>query len=399
MKKFLSFIIQHWYYFFIANTILQVFSFRDFYFVLVVVMWLLGVDSMTKIKWNKIDVAVAASMFFSIFSYFFSDYRIELFYFGVKNQLSVMFLYFIARTGKFRNDDFIENFKWPMLFIIVSGIVLYFFPPGWYLAFRYDTLGNLSDNPQLFYEMTRMSSFFSHPYFLGYGSCIMIIYIIKKLLIDKCESRWYYVAFFLTIFTLFFSQMRVAIAYSLLFLTLSSLYVVFIDKSNSRFFKTILYLVPISIIILFLIINNIDEDFLYYITERSTNKDDNFIKERINIFAYFFRYISVFGSGLGRFGHSAIEFNQASIADAEYLRILCELGYVGMFLLLYPIIYSVILGIKNIKNAFLETFVVLFFLFVMIGAAPLEMMQQHNFLLWFCVGHIVSKTYTYKSII
>lgn len=71
-----------------------------------------------------------------------------------------MFLYFIARTGKFRNDDFIENFKWPMLFIIVSGIVLYFFPPGWYLAFRYDTLGNLSDNPQLFYEMTRMSSFF-----------------------------------------------------------------------------------------------------------------------------------------------------------------------------------------------------------------------------------------------
>lgn len=115
----------------------------------------------------------------------------------------------------------------------------------------------------------------------------MIIYIIKKLLIDKCESMWYYVAFFLTIFTLFFSQMRVAIAYSLLFLTLSSLYVVFIDKSNSRFFKTILYLVPISIIILFLIINNIDEDFLNYITERSTNKDDNLIEERINIFAYF----------------------------------------------------------------------------------------------------------------
>lgn len=397
MKKFLSFIIQYWYYFFIANTILQVFSFRDFYSVLVVVMWLLGVDSMTKIKWNKIDVAVAASMFFSIFSYFFSDYRIELFYFGVKNQLSVMFLYFIARTGKFRNDDFIENFKWPMLFIIVSGIVLYFFPPGWYSAFRYNSLGDLSDNPQLFYEMTRMSSFFSHPYFLGYGSCIMIIYIIKKLLIDKCESRWYYVAFFLTIFTLFFSQMRVAIAYSLLFLTLSSLYVVFIDKSNSRFFKTILYLVPISIIILFLIINNIDEDFLYYITERSTNKDDNLIEERINIFAYFFRYISVFGSGLGRFGHSAIEFNQKCIADAEYLRVLCELGYVGMFLLIFPIIYSVILGIKNIKNAFFETFVVLFFLFVMIGAAPLEMTQQHNFLLWFCVGHIVSKSYKYKG--
>lgn len=287
MKKVLSFIIQHWYYFFIANAILQVFSFRDFYFVLVVVMWLLGVDSMTKIKWNMIDMAVAASMFFSIFSYSFSDYRIELFYFGIKNQLSVMFLYFIARTVKFRKDDFIENFKWPMLFIIVSGIVLYFFPPGWYSAFRYNSLGDLSDNPQLFYEMTRMSSFFPHPYFLGYGSCIMIIYIIKKLLIDKCESMWYYVAFFLTIFTLFFSQMRVAIVYSLLFLTLSSLYVVFIDKSNSRFFKTILYLVPISILILFLIINNIDEDFLYYITERSTNKDDNLIEERINMFASF----------------------------------------------------------------------------------------------------------------
>lgn len=52
---------------FIANAILQVFSSRDFYFVLVVVMWLLGVDSMTKIKWNKIDVAVAASMFLVYF--------------------------------------------------------------------------------------------------------------------------------------------------------------------------------------------------------------------------------------------------------------------------------------------------------------------------------------------
>lgn len=397
MKKVLSFIIQHWYYFFIANAILQVFSFRDFYFVLVAVMWLLGIDSMIKIKWNKIDVVVAASMFFSIFSYFFSDYRIELFYLGIKQQLSVMFLYFIARTVKFRNDDFIENFKWPMLLVIASGIVLYFFPPGWYSAFRYKTLGDYSDNPLLFYEMTRMSSFFPHPYFLGYGSCIMIIYIIKKLLIDKCESIWYYIAFFLTIFTLFFSQMRVAMAYSLLFMTLSSLYVVLIDKSNSRFFKTILYLVPISILIFFLIVNNIDEDFLYYITERSTDKDDNLIKERINIFASFFKYISVFGSGLGRFGHSAIEFNQKCIADAEYLRVLCELGYVGMFLLLYPIIYSVIIGIKNLRVAFFETFVVLFFLFVMIGAAPLEMTQQHNFLLWFCVGHIVSKSNLYKS--
>ena len=46
-----------------------------------------------------------------------------------------------------------------------------------------------------------------------------------------------------------------------------------------------------------------------------------------------------------------------------------------------------------IKKAFFETFVVLFFLFIMIGAAPLETTQQHNFLLWFCVGHIVSKSY------
>lgn len=396
MKKVLPFIIKHWYYFFVANAILQVFSIKDFYFVLVVALWLLGFDSMTKIRWNKIDWAVAASMFFSIFSYFFSDYRIELFYLGIKNQLSVMFLYFIARTGKFRGDDFIENIKWPMLFVIVCGIILYFFPPGWYTSFRYKTLGDYSNNPLAFYEATRMSSFFGHPYFLGYGSCIMIIYIIKKLLIDKCTSLWYYVAFFLTIFTLFFSQMRVAMAYSLLFMVLSSLYVVFIDRRNSRFFKTILYVVPISILIFVLVINNVDKEFLDYITSRTTDKDDNLIEERINIFASFFKYISVFGSGLGRFGHSALEFNQKSIADAEYLRVLCELGYVGLCLLLYPIIYSVILGIKNLRITFFETFVVVFFLFVMIGAAPLEMTQQHNFLLWFCVGHIVSKS-LYKS--
>ena len=391
MGKIFPFIIKYWYYFFVANAILMVFGFRDLYSALVVASVVYGTYSMTRIKWNTTDVFVALALIYCLLSYFFSDYRIELFYYGIKNQLSVMFLYFVARSAKFRDDSFIENFKWPMLFIIVSGIALYFFPPGWYTAFRYSRLIE-SEGSLNFYEATRMSSFFAHPYFLGFGSCFMVIYVMKRILMDKQNSKWLYAAFLLSLVTLFFSQMRVAIAYTLLFMALVSAYAIFIDKRNASFFKIILVIIPLGIVLFYLIINSINDDFLYYITQRTTEKQGGLIEERILIFRGFFKYISILGYGLGRFGHEALSYHLVSIADAEYLRLLCELGVVGSFILLAPIVYCAYKGFRNLKKNFFETFVVFFFFFAMIGATPLEMTMQHNFLLWFCAGHIISKT-------
>lgn len=345
---------------------------------------------MRTIKWNIVDVVVLLAIFYSLVSYFFSDYMLSLYYFGVKTQVSMMFFYYIGRNNRIKNA-FIQNFKWPMAFVIISGILLYFFPPAWYNAFRYSFVMH-AEGTALFYEYTRMSSFFLHPYFLGYGSSFFIIYIVKNIIIDRNSGWFNYFLLTLALFALVFSQMRVAIAYTIVFLVLTFIYNLFSSKKNKSFNKFIITLVPLGIGLFVFISNIIDTDFLNYILDRTTNKEGNVVEERFNQFSSYYKYISFFGSGLGRFGHVAERLTHISIADNEYIRTLCELGIIGLSLILIPILSSIMIGFLNLRKCFFYSFVVLFYPFAMLGATPLEVPDQHVFLLWFCVGHIITIT-------
>lgn len=388
--EYLNKIIRYWYFFFVASAFTLMFQIKDWYSLLVVVTVLVGLYSMCHMKWRTIDYVMLFAMVYSLVSFLFSNYNIMLYYYGIKVQLVSMFFYFIARSRYFSDDSFIENFKWPMFIVIVAGIVLYFFPPGWYTAFRYSSLvaeeGSIS-----FYEHTRMSSFFPHPYFLGYGSCFFIIYVVKCILVNQKVSSMHYIALCIAFFTLFFSQMRVAITYTIAFFVLAIAYQIFYGKKNTTFIKFLSVLVLTGTVSFFCVESLMSDEFLYYVTQRSTEHKGSIVDERFSMFSYFLQYISFCGQGLGRFGHAALQFNLRSCCDCEYIRILAELGYIGGLLILSPIIYAIIQGFRHLHLTFFETFVLLFFPFAMIGAAPLEEKSQHCYLLWFCVGHIITK--------
>lgn len=137
------------------------------------------------------------------------------------------------------------------------------------------------------------------------------------------------------------------------------------------------------------------QEFVQYVIDRSVEQDNGLIKERILLFEDFFKYISFIGYGLGRFGHMALEFNLQSITDCDYLRVLCELGYLGLFILLIILCTALFKGFINLRRCFCDFFIIGYFLASMIGAAPLLSINQHSFLLWFCIGHIV-QTSQYK---
>lgn len=427
--KVLKFIIKYWYYFFVLSAFTNMFGLRNWYSILIAIVVVVGTVALFKIKWNKIDLLVLMAMLYSLLSVFFSDYDMDLYYYGIKGQVAVMFFYFIARTDWFINNDFIDNIKWPLFVVIVAGIYLYYNPPSWYEIFRYANL-TAEEGTHAFYEHTRMSSFWPHPYFLGYGSCFFIIYITTQILVmsplekvilsknDYCQSVSYksifgklgllqvvsvinkksstnYLYILIALFTLFFSQMRVAIAYTILFMGFASVYSLVTKRHNTTYFKFLLMLIIAMGIMYYVVSRIISEEFLYYVTERTTEHEGNLLEERANIYRRLFGYISVFGHGLGRFGHAAARMGLPYISDQEYLRLSCELGFVGGTMVLLPFLIAIKRGLRNISLTFFETSCLIFYLFAMLGAAPLEATSQHSFLLWFCVGHIISKTQKY----
>lgn len=384
-------VVDYWYYFFVASAITIMFNLPDWFSLLVVTIVLVGINSIMVLKWKTMDFVVLISMLYCIVSYAFSDYSFSFYYYGIKNQLCMMFFYFIGRVSCLDSNGFIDNMKWPMTIVIVAGILLYFFPPSWYISFRYSFI-QYAEGTASFYEYSRMSSFFLHPYFLGFGSCFFVIYLVKCILIDSEYTTGNYCLLLLALFTLVFSQMRVAIAYTLLFLCFTSFYTIIGNQKNKSFLKFIVILVLLSIILYFVLSKTINTDFMDYIMNRTTQKEGNLIEERFNQFSDYYKYISFWGNGLGRFGHYAEKVTHISIADNDYIRLLSEVGYIGTIVILIPIFYSIIRGFTRIRKCFFETFTLLFFPFAMLGATPLEVPNQHVFLLWFCVGLIITKT-------
>ncbi len=391
INKIYYWVVEYWYYFFIASAIFQIFFVQDLTTYLFPIATIAGINAMSKIKWNNIDIIVLTAILYCMISFCFSDYPTKLYLYGVKKQVMAMMFYYVARSKHFRKDSFIENFWWSMLFVIVSGIYLFFLPPEWYTEFRYIEL-TATEGTSSFYEHTRMSSFFPHPYFLGYGSCFFIIYLISKILIERRVSYLQYVCLALAVFTLFFSQMRIAIAYTIVFLILVSIYSKFFLKINNNYLKFILVLVPLSFALFYIIANTASSDFLRYVSQRTIENEDNLVSKRFDQFSFFLRYASFWGNGLGRFGHNAIGLGLPSIADNDYIRTICEIGFLGLFFIAFPILYAIFKGFLHLKKTFIYTFILLFFPFAMLGATPLESESQHSFLLWFCVGQIIKQT-------
>ena len=110
------------------------------------------------------------------------------------------------------------------------------------------------------------------------------------------------------------------------------------------------------------------------------------------MFSTLFDNISVFGQGIGRFSNEAKLYGYPSIMDSEWIKLLCEIGIVGVSLIVIFFIRIIKMGLSNYKNNFFELSVIIFFLISMIGSNSLEQpIVKHSVFLWFCAGQILNK--------
>ena len=393
-------IIKYYYWFLVAIAASLMFGAKDVSSVLILCVAAATLICMSTIRWKLFDGLVFAFLMYSLVSYFFVEftYPLRLYYLGIRSQIVPILFYFIARSDKFKMDEFFENFRRPLFFAMICGVYFYFFQPYFYVSYKAEVIWNNFDSDvrslsgKLLYEFTRMSSFWPHSYFIGYSSLFLFMYSTKKIVLDNCYRKFDLFCFALSFFCLFFAQQRVSIAFCVVFLVLLTLYAS-LKKLPSR---NLLYLLWVGAFffgagIFFIVMNYLDVDFVEYVLNRTVNYEGSLVGDRINLFDRFFREISFFGSGLGRFGHGAVAEGYLGIPDSDYVRVAAELGVVGLVILLAICLYTLFCGLKIFRYAFFEVSTLCFCLTAMIGAAVWELGTLQPFLYWFCIGHIQSK--------
>lgn len=336
-----------------------------------------------KVRFKYCDILFLTFFFYQIVSLAFSSYPVYFWYVSVKSQIIPMMFYFIGRYMKKGELEMVSRMKVPMVFAMIVGLILYFWSPGWYIEKR---LSGLSANASVttIYESTRLSSFWPWSYAMGYGALFYIMYHMKELFEDKVKLT-NIVCIVIAFLVLFFAQQRVSIAFFMVFLGL----VTFFNPYNNR--KRVLFiwifLIAVSSLVFYILINHMDSELLDYIKKRSVDNDDDLVGDRFGMYSYFLK-VSLLGDGMGRYGHSAFYLTGKGVTDCEYIRILAELGIVGCAFLAMIFIKALRIGYSYIKTYFFEFCVVAFYLAAMIGATPFENYSMQPFLFWFCVGRI-----------
>lgn len=321
-------------------------------------------------------------LLFIILSSFVQNYNYSLFFDGLFG-LSNMFFFLIARSKLLQVGDIIK--KGIPIYVVVSfiGLILFILMPSWYLEWKMRN-GHVWEEGHIL-EMTRLSSFWSYPYWISYGGAIIYTYILYSLYLNN-NYNWKDVALLIYIMLiLILAQQRtplfwlilITIAYLLYKFTKGKVIPILVAISMS----TALYLTTFVFV---------PKDY----TERFIDKievvieDASYLQKRTAMLSSFHdNDISFWGDGIGRYGHAALGASNRVITDQNGWKILFENGIFGCIGYLFFLLYAIVYGLKKRGTLFCLG-IILFYLVGMFGANCLCNYQQYSPILWFCLGSL-----------
>ena len=353
-----------------------------------------------KIKKNGFDLLIMLYLTYILVNMIMIDYNYhgEMSYYAFIAQIIPVFFYYIGRGNvSLSMQEVIKRMKWPILISIVCGLFFFVQPPNWYMQMKLDQTNEVTNDYSML-EIFRLSSFWGHPYQVGYATLLYFSYLMYDSIkngIGKEKKGIRIASMLLCIICLILAQLRVTIAVALLLL----FYFIFLEKRDNKvsLFLSIFFAVIIVIgISLYFINSNSDlSNYIYEHTAMIFNQED--YTNRFEHTAGGITNYSLFGDGFGRYGFLAREHNGWALVDHEFQRHLAELGYVGCGFLIIILSLTFRYCFLN-KDLALETGVFLFFVISMIGASVLSNEHQYNFIFWFCIGRIWNTIYNKERV-
>lgn len=333
------------------------------------------------------------------------NYPHELWYNGVRYQLLSIIFFFIGESNKMYDWKLFDKAIVPILIVGLVGLILFIISPNWYVLYKMAAWEDQASDGRIL-EMTRLSAFWTYPYWVSYGSAIILYYIVCKSYGMGTISKFHMMALFVLFLVIVLTQQRAP----LLFASLSVLGIfvkgLFDEKNSNRtfsknlFFFLLILLCALSFTVIFLL----DEERVLFMTSKleslfASDGDTSFLESRADIFSDFFRKkITFWGDGIDMYSHKAYYMGKLAITDQQYLKILYETGYFGTICYSILFLSVIIKGLLNFRYCMFELGVVLFYIVAMSGANCLAASDQHCVIFWLCCGRIFNKKcYEYKK--
>ena len=383
--------VKYYYLLFIIVGLSQMLRMHGGWTILCYLSFIFALSAIKGIKYQLCDCLVFVFVAYSLISYpLFGDYPVDIYIASIRDQIFPISFYFFSRSNKTKNIDFFQPALNPLIFAFIVGLILFFLSPSWYIDYRLN--GEYSRSVGNYFNVTRMSSFWTSSYVVGYSSLFVIIYIINKFFFEKYKIKHFGLFLSIAFISLFFAQQRISIAFAVLYLFL--IICLLIKKGNIALRKFIIYtIIAVAFIGLIAIVVSkyMDKYYLDYIIGRITDYEEGIVEDRLNMFDKYISSITFLGEGLGKYSHNAMLHDLPCISDCEYIRTPNEIGIFGMGILMIIIFSSLITNYNKGRKYSFESLCVLFYILAMIGATPLEVSQQQPFMLWYCLGKLQNK--------
>lgn len=322
--------------------------------------------------------------------YIFNDRPISCYIDAVRNYILPMLMFFIGMNCNIDTLKFIKPFAYTMAFTLLITLYAYITFAPWYTS--YVTSSVRTDEVDATLNFLRFSGPYQDTYYIQYLCIGMLAYYLYKVIVLKIRDKYDFLILVIFVLSLIMCQQRSA----MLFTILSIPFFLSFAKHRGKYITAILLMIVVVAIGAYLFVDADRTDALStLLSDRAENMTfSKALGERrekvLRVFPVWSNVI--FGDGIGVYGHEAFYNGFVSVNDNAWIKLLVEQGVVGVMLFLYIVAISLIKAVKNLKRYCPEFFIVIFYLFAMVGSDSLSMVVEQSVFFWFALGRIWCKT-------
>jgi hypothetical protein len=330
---------------------------------------------------NKLDMLILLYLIYNLISFIFfifSDLPISVYFMEFSNSiLPIILFYFFGRLNL--DNSFYNITLYALAACFAIGFYFQLTVPSNYMAFM-SNIDGIGQNP-LSYKLNYRS-------YLGLtatGSLSAIGVLLSFNLMYKRNFKAGKIIFLICFLALILTFRRAALYTGLFALIWMNYLIIFKFKGAKSKIKILLVEFVFMCSALYWLISS-NQEFLddlyerfYSFSDAIESRSDTWLKGLSNT------QNILFGDGLGRYGHKAVEYSNLYIPDGNYFRMIAELGVLGFLLFMLIIIISVYNGFSKIKNNYIELCIVIIICLQAVGSNVFSF-QLIAPVFWYSVG-------------
>jgi hypothetical protein len=307
-----------------------------------------------------------------------------------------MFFFFLGKDRTFANNKIFDNMLPVLSVFFVIVLLLHILSPVWYIALKTIALNNLYLDRDFDLseanDFSRLTGFSTHPYQVSYGAFLFISYAFyKQISVHKTNPKLV-IRMIIAFIALFLAAQRGPIMFVFISIITFSTFSLFSKNKLKSVF--VLFISLLIFCVLFSV--RFADYFSWgaFLDSKLQTVNTSLFFDRFDMFSQYFE-LDLFGKGLNYFMYNRTM--EQGVTDNEWIKLLMEIGIMGVSLIVIFVLMSLMKGIRNFKYNIFEIVIILCYLMSMAGTNSLTggLFTTFPMIFWFCLGRIYNQ-YLYR---